>query len=95
MHNIDRDAPPTIVFLGAKDKLIPVETAQEYKRLMEQAGRRCDLHLYDGQPHGFFNFKKKKYYVKTVIEADRFLRSLGYLDGEPDLRYEPDAGVGK
>jgi len=95
MHNIDETTPPTIVFLGTKDKLIPVETAQEYKRLMEEKGRRCDLHLYEGQPHGFFNYSKKESYTKTVIEMDRFLASLGYLKGEPTLQNKPDAGAGK
>jgi acetyl esterase/lipase len=90
MHNIDKDTPPTIVFLGTKDKLIPVSTAQKYRDLMTQAGRRCDLHLYEGQPHGFFNYRdgKNTYYYQTVIEADRFLASLGYLEGRPTLKNE-------
>jgi len=95
MHNISETAPPTIVFLGTKDKLIPVETAQEYKRLMEESGCRCDLYLYEGQPHGFFNYAKKDNYTKTVIAMDRFLASLGYLKGESTLQNQPDAGDGK
>ncbi len=86
IHNISKDAPPTIVFLGTKDKLIPVKTAKEYKRLMEENGCRCDLHLYEGQPHGFFNYTKKKSYTKTVIEMDLFLASLRYLEGVPILQ---------
>lgn len=88
MHNIDRDAPPTVVFLGTKDKLIPVSTAKRYQELMKQAGRRCDLHLYENQPHGFFNYRngENTYYYQTVIEADKFLRSIGYLEGEPTLK---------
>jgi len=95
MHNINEIAPPTTVFLGTKDKLIPVKTAKEYKRLMEEKGRRCDLHLYEGQSHGFFNYAKRGNYTKTVIEMDRFLTSLGYLKGEPTLQNKPDAGDGK
>lgn len=88
MHNIDKDSPPTIVFLGTKDKLIPVPTAEKYKDLMANSGRRCDLHLYEGQPHGFFNYRdgKNTYYYQTVIEADKFLASLGFLEGKPTLR---------
>lgn len=95
MHNIDEATPPTIVFLGTEDKLIPVKTARDYKRLMEEKGRRCDLHLYEGQPHGFFNYRQRKNYTKTVMETDRFLASLGYLKGEPTLQHKPDAGDGK
>jgi acetyl esterase/lipase len=83
LHNIDQNTPPTIVFLGTEDKLIPVKTAKKYKHLMEKAGRRCDLHLYEDQPHGFFNSAR---YYETVFEADKFLCSLGYLKGEPTLR---------
>lgn len=76
MHNLTKETPPTIVFLGTKDKLIPVSTAQEYKKIMEHNGVRCDLHLYEDQPHGFFNKAK---YNETVAEMDKFLISLGWL----------------
>ncbi len=95
MHNISADTPPTVVFLGTKDNLIPVKTAKEYKRLMEKVGARCDLHLYEGQPHGFFNYRAKENYTKTVIAMDRFLASLGYLEGEPTLKNKPDGAHGK
>lgn len=90
MHNINKTTPPTIVFLGTKDKLIPVKTAKEYQRLMEEKGRRCDLRLYEAQPHGFFNHAKKENYTKTVIEMDRFLASIGYLKGDPTLNTKPE-----
>ncbi|MCG8336592.1 MAG: alpha/beta hydrolase, partial [Proteobacteria bacterium] len=83
MHNIDKDTPPTIVFLGTKDHLIPVKTARKYKKLMEDAGNRCDLHLYKDQKHGFFNKDKFK---ETLLEVDKFLISLGYLEGEPTIK---------
>ena len=95
MHNISESTPPTIVFLGTRDKLIPTATAQQYHKLMADKGRRCDLHLYKDQGHGFFNHRNKKYFVATVIEADRFLASLGYLKGEPTLQSKPDPGDGK
>ena len=95
MHNLDAHTPPTIVFLGTKDELTPVTSAKRYKELMEAQGRRCDLHLYDGQSHGFFNFSNRENYIKTVLEMDRFLASLGFLKGEPTLLNKPDAVVGK
>ncbi len=87
MHNLDEDTPPTVVFLGTEDEHVPVATALEYKRRMEGKGRRCDLHLYEGQPHGFFNFTHRENYALTVAEMDRFLVSLGYLNGEPGQPY--------
>lgn len=86
MHNIAEDAPPTIVFLGTDDRLIPVATGQEYTRRMHAVGARCDLHLYEGQPHGFFNRERDaRHYALTVREMDRFLVSLGWLEGEPTI----------
>lgn len=76
MHNLKKDTPPTTVFLGTKDKYIPVATAKEYKKRMEANGGRCDLHLYKNQSHGFFNKAK---YKETQKEMDKFLVSLGWL----------------
>lgn len=88
LHNIDKDAPPTIVFLGTKDNLIPVETAEYYKTVMEKVGSRCELHLYEGGRHGFFNYDKFENYKKTVSTADVFLQSLGYLNKSPQVLIE-------
>ncbi|WP_372934996.1 alpha/beta hydrolase [Mariniphaga sediminis] len=84
LHNISKGAPPTIMFLGTEDKLIPVETAKYYKIVMERVEGRCDLKLYEGEAHGFFKFKQE-YYLKTVFETDKFLESIGYLKGEPTI----------
>jgi acetyl esterase/lipase len=91
IHNIAKGAPPTIVFLGKKDKLIPVATAESYTKKMAAVGSRCDLHLYENQPHGFFNESRNpKHYYLTVLEMDRFLGSLGWLEGNPTIK-EPAA----
>jgi acetyl esterase/lipase len=80
IHNIHENAPPTIVFLGTNDKFIPVETVKYYKVIMDKVGSRCELHLYEGQKHGFINYHKNiEFYKKTLFEADQFLTSLGYL----------------
>ena len=87
LHNIGDDPTPTTFFLGTEDKLIPVSTGEKFKSLIEEAGGRCDLHVYDGQAHGFFNYGngKNEHYTLTVLEMDRFLASLGFLAGEPTL----------
>lgn len=77
LHNIQKGAPPTIIFLGTKDELIPVATMQYYKTVMEIVGSHCEVVLYEGEAHGFFN--KKVYVEKTIVEVDRFLLMLGYL----------------
>jgi len=77
LHNIRKGAPPTIIFLGTKDHLIPEETMKYYQLVMEKVGSHCDLVLYKEQDHGFFN--KKEYVEKTLAETDKFLTSLGYF----------------
>lgn len=87
LHNLRKSgAPPTILFLGTKDEVIPIETVQYYKKVMEKIGSRCDLHLYEGQTHGFFNFKWTEYYKETVLKADEFLISIGFLKGSPTIQ---------
>ena len=84
-HNISKSTPPTIVFLGDQDDLIPTAQAEEFKKKMEDLGIRSDLHIYPGEKHGFFNNSK---YTETVIEMDKFLTSLNFLTGDPTLSTE-------
>jgi len=77
MHNVKKGFPPTIFFLGTADKLIPLETGQQFKAKIEAVGSRCEFHLYENQPHGFFN--KSPFKEETLQKADNFLVSLGYI----------------
>lgn len=81
MHNIKQGAPPTLFMLGSKDHLIPVSTGKEYQARMQAVGSRCDLIIYEGVGHGFFNVKKNdsKYHELTNQQSEQFLRSLGYI----------------
>ncbi|AQQ72325.1 Acetylxylan esterase precursor [Limihaloglobus sulfuriphilus] len=83
-HNIDGNAPPAVFFLGTEDHLIPVDTAWRFKNRIESKGGRCDLFIYQGQGHGFFNYEKsRRHFFQTLLESDRFLESIGYLRGRP------------
>jgi len=85
-HNLKAGVPPTIIMQGTKDNLIPVETMKLYKLRMDSLGIRCDLHLYEGQKHGFFNISNKEYYDKTLLETDNFLVSIGYLHENKSIK---------
>jgi acetyl esterase/lipase len=63
------------------------DTVVAFAEAMQKAGNRCELHSYDDQGHGFFNFGRGggKMFVATVTDADRFLESLGYVAGEPTV----------
>jgi acetyl esterase len=95
MHNIGEGTPPTIVFLGTKDHLIPVETANLYKQKMELTGNRCDVFFYEDRGHGFFNYRHdsengNRFYTKTLLQTDLFLESIGYLRGKPTIGTNSD-----
>jgi len=85
MHNITpANIRPTIFMVGDRDRLIPVATAEEYQRICTEAGGRCDLKIYPGGEHGFFNYDNRKptgpdFYSLTLQDADDFLVSLGYI----------------
>lgn len=83
LHNIKKGAPPTIIFQGTNDHLIPVETVKYYQTIMRKVESRCELFLYEGEEHGFFNYNKLENYKTTVTEADNFLQSLDYLKKDP------------
>ncbi len=82
LNNVNEHTPPTIIMLGTEDPLIPVATVEKFKQLLAEFGTRCDLCLYEGRKHGFFNSGES--YEQTLQAADRFLTSLGFLPPLPD-----------
>ena len=57
---------------------------------MEKVGSRCELHLYEGQGHGFFNYRNYDFYKATVSEADKFLSSLGIIKSDQETDFFKD-----
>jgi acetyl esterase len=90
-HNITRDDPPAIIFLGSEDALISVETTKAFQTELQNLGVKCEFHVYDGQKHGFYGKSNAngKYFYETVTAADKFLAGMGWLTGPPTL--EPPA----
>ena len=83
IHNVRKNCPPSIILIGTDDEVTPLQDINEFKRVVEEKGGRCDVVSYDGQKHGFFN--SQKYFKKTTYEVDKFLSSLGFLNGEPSI----------
>ena len=77
LHNIRKGFPPTIFFLGTKDKLIPVATAEKFKHKIDSTGSRCELHLFEGMEHGFFN--KSSLHEDLFLKMDAFFYANGIL----------------
>ena len=81
LHNIDGSAPPTLFFLGTKDKLVPVKTSEEFKVRMEKSGTECELHLFEGAGHPIFYYAKEltENYYKMLQLSDSFLKKHDYV----------------
>jgi acetyl esterase/lipase len=94
LHNIGPQVPPpTITFLGTNDSLIPLETMRTFADAIRREGGRCDVHIYENAPHGFFNKREwgNLRYFEVVRATDRFLGSLGWLEGDPTMAL-PEVG---
>jgi len=85
IDNLDGKQPPTIVFLGDRDKHLPVASAKRYEKTMKAKGNLCKTCIYEGKGHGFFNLHKngRDSFVATMTETDQFLAGLGFLQGKP------------
>ncbi len=85
VHHITKNLPPTLIFHGTADTTVPYENVQEFQAKMLAAGNRCELTPFEDQGHGFFNYKEQNQenYLKTVVLADKFLVSLGFVDPLP------------
>lgn len=86
MQNISKNAPPTLILVGTEDRILPVPTVKKYQSIMESFDNRCDVVLYQDQGHAFFAKPPIKYFVETTDEIDRFLVSLGLLDGQSTIK---------
>ena len=75
-HNVSASAAPAIVFVGSEDKLLPTATVNSFCAAMQNAKVRCKARIYEGQGHGFFNYKTggaTDLPGKTLKATDEFL----------------------
>lgn len=79
LHNVRAPGPPTLLLLGTEDALVPVSTARAFAEELRAAGGRCDLALFEGGAHGWFN-RGRGGYDETTGALLRFLDSLGWLE---------------
>lgn len=82
MHHLDDGLPPTIIFHGKADETIPYADVQRFCAEARNRGDQCVLLGYEDATHGFLNPDRAdgKWYRETLVETDRFLTKLGYLD---------------
>lgn len=83
IHHLGPGLPPTIIFHGTADRTVPYGDVDRFCTQARSGGDQCELIGYEGAPHGFSNpqVAQGKWYRETLLEADRFLTSIGYLEG--------------
>ena len=76
-HHLAAGHPPTLVLHGIADALVPADTAVAYCERIAALGGDCEIVLYGGAPHGFFN--RAPHFERTLLQMTRFLERLGWL----------------
>ena len=85
LRNVRKGAPPTIVFHGKADRVIPSKGIKRFCRKLRWRRVPCQLVEFEGAGHGFFNFNvSARLYEATVTAADRFLAEHGFLEPSVD-----------
>jgi len=83
LEHVRPELPPTLVLHGRDDTVVPIAEALRFTELMRKAGNRCELEIYEREGHGFFNWYdgNNPMFRETLRRADRFLASLGWIQG--------------
>lgn len=95
IEHVGDQTPPTLILIGTKDFLI--NGNREFAAAMKATGRPCELELYEGREHGFFNYGRgdSKDFLATTKSMDQFLAKFGYLEGPPlvDSYFSASQGI--
>lgn len=85
LQHVDVRTPPTLILSGTEDREVSVETVRRFCSAVRVGGARCELALYAGAQHGFFNpgVDRGRYYDATNQRVVRFLQELGYPVSAP------------
>jgi arylsulfatase A len=54
-HHIRSKLPPTLVLHGTADTTVPFKQVEKFAKAMREAGNICEVEVFEGRGHGFFN----------------------------------------
>ncbi len=95
-HSVRKGLPPTIMFHGTADKVVPLDNAIAFERMMKGMGNRCDLFIEEGIGHGCFSspvFRgdcDPKIYERCVLNILDFLRREGLASSNKECLLPSD-----
>ncbi|OHX64074.1 alpha/beta hydrolase [Flammeovirga pacifica] len=101
-QNINKNFPPTLIEVGNHDKVLPEKVARDYQKICQEKGLECQLDIYKGAEHSFFNIgygKKQgyekgtinKWYFEVLQQADNFLVKHKYLKNNVEIDIPSEA----
>jgi len=78
---VSEKTPPTLIFHGTEDQLVPASTILEFQKKMINSGNTCEVILFGDEQHAFFNVGKKgnRPYHQTLVLMKQFLVEEGFL----------------
>lgn len=71
---------PVLGIFGGADPWIPVEEVAAFREACAASGTPCEIHVYDGAPHSFFDHEWVEH---AGASADAWGRVLAFLDHTP------------
>ena len=57
IHNVRKNCPPSIILIGTDDEVTPLQDINEFKRVVEEKGGRCDVVSIMGKSMGSLRVK--------------------------------------
>lgn len=80
-HNLGPGFPPTILFHGTDDRIVPFATAEKFTETMKKHGNQCELGAFEGEQHAFFNYgrNENRAFDQTMKRSVAFLSGLGLI----------------
>jgi acetyl esterase/lipase len=81
IFHISETTPPTLIFHGTEDTVEPASTILEFQKIMIGKENTCEVILFGGEKHAFFNKGKKndRPFHQTLVLMKQFLIDEGYL----------------
>lgn len=78
---VSKKTPPTLIFHGTDDQLVPASSILDFQKKMLNSGNTCEVILFGDEQHAFFNEGKKgnRPYHQTLVLMKQFLIEEGFL----------------
>ncbi len=78
---VNGSTPPTLIFHGTDDYVVPAESMLEFQELMREQGNYCEVILFGGKGHAFFNKGRDedRPFKRTLVIMKQFLTEQGFM----------------